>query len=1360
MLAPIGTGTASAATTLINDTFANSTSSSNVDVASNSATGVEGQSFPCLTAAAISQGSPTSNTTTVASSATFTDQIATTGNSGPVTFATTTSSPDVVVSSSGSVSTTGPLPVGTYPVSGTDTGGTGTGVWSYTLDVASSSSSIIQSAPSANTTTTGSSATFTDQLATTGNSGPVTFATTTSSPDVAVSSSGAVSTTGPLPVGTYPVSGTDTDGTGTGVWSYTLHVTASTSTIQNCHATAPDSDGSGALMLTDGGFGEASNVIYGGSFPTVDGLDITFDAHMYGGTPLGPSYADGISFDLAAAPPNPGAVGSAGGALGYSTDGSTPGMPAGYLGVGLDEYGNYSTTTYEGNDCHTSDPTWAGYFPNEVTVHGPGNGTSGYCLLASSLQDGPDPLGPSGIQLHGADFASSEITVHIVIDTSVPNSPTYTVTLQPVGDSSATTITSGPLPDFYYDPVTGQQVTGIPSQLTFAVAASTGSGSDVHEIDNLSTTTQSGNPLTTLDLGASDDHSGSVGLGESFNYVLTPKVDPGSAVSEDDPVTLVDHLPVNQVLTGTPSGTGWDCSATSTTTNTADCTYTPTAPIAAGDTLPPVSVPAATTSGSPGSTVTDTASVSSPDSVSYASATDTVTLTAPNPLLDASISDSDAGSVPLSSPAFDLTLGASVDVNGPAESAPPVVNSTLPSQLELASTPSGTDWDCAASVGQTVSCTYTGAVPIANGTSLPAVTVPVQLAPTDQVGNQFTVSDTVTSADSAPFYAASTATETITVSSAAAGVVLGLTETDSGTPPGTVDGGTPFTYTLSVSVGAGGLPESLPITLTETTPTGVGLQAVPTTTDPNWNCSATNVGTDTVDCVYTPTSAVAPGTALEPIVVPTFMSDTTFGDQITDSSATASSADSTAVHATDTVTVAQAPVGLTLGVSDTIGGSAPTGTAFNYLLNATVASGQAESDTITVTDPLPSGTELTALPSGTGWDCSASVLNQTFMAYYVDCTYTPPIGGVSPVTALPTIVAPAMVTDATVGATLVNTAQAGSDDAARVTALDTITVSQAPQAITFTSSPPTATVGGTYTPTATGGASGNPVVFTIAAASASVCSITGGVVGFIGVGTCTVDANQAGNTNYAAAPQQQQGFPVGQASQAITFASTPPALATVGGATYTPAATGGASGNPVVFTIAAASASVCSVSGGVVSFTGPGTCTVDANQAGNTNYAAAPQVAQNVPVSNASASCTIVWTGGTGDWTTTADWTPKTGPARLPNSADTTCIPAPGDVTLSSTDPAENSGTLLLGNADGSGSATLQVNGTLTMQAGTVYPGGVLSLGSTGAVSSLGTVANAGSITLAPSATFTDEGTVDNDSGGSITNGGTFTTGF
>jgi hypothetical protein len=79
--------------------------------------------------------------------------------------------------------------------------------------------------------------------------------------------------------------------------------------------------------------------------------------------------------------------------------------------------------------------------------------------------------------------------------------------------------------------------------------------------------------------------------------------------------------------------------------------------------------------------------------------------------------------------------------------------------------------------------------------------------------------------------------------------------------------------------------------------------------------------------------------------------------------------------------------------------------------------------------------------------------------------------------------------------------------------------------------------------------------------------------------------------------------------QAIAFTSTAPAHATVGGPTYTVTAQGGGSGQPVTFS--SGSSSICAVSGSVVSFTGAGTCTIDANQAGDANYEAAPQVQQS-----------------------------------------------------------------------------------------------------------------------------------------------------
>jgi hypothetical protein len=56
-----------------------------------------------------------------------------------------------------------------------------------------------------------------------------------------------------------------------------------------------------------------------------------------------------------------------------------------------------------------------------------------------------------------------------------------------------------------------------------------------------------------------------------------------------------------------------------------------------------------------------------------------------------------------------------------------------------------------------------------------------------------------------------------------------------------------------------------------------------------------------------------------------------------------------------------------------------------------------------------------------------------------------------------------------------------------------------------------------------------------------------------------------------------------------------------------------------VFTVASGGTGVCSVSGAdgtTVSYLAAGSCVIDANQAGNANYEAAPQVPQTIAVSN------------------------------------------------------------------------------------------------------------------------------------------------
>jgi PKD domain len=88
-----------------------------------------------------------------------------------------------------------------------------------------------------------------------------------------------------------------------------------------------------------------------------------------------------------------------------------------------------------------------------------------------------------------------------------------------------------------------------------------------------------------------------------------------------------------------------------------------------------------------------------------------------------------------------------------------------------------------------------------------------------------------------------------------------------------------------------------------------------------------------------------------------------------------------------------------------------------------------------------------------------------------------------------------------------------------------------------------------------------------------------------------------------------------KSTQTISFTSAAPGSATAGGSTYTAAATA-SSGLPVSFS--SGTPSVCSVAGSTVSFIAGGTCTIDAEQAGNEAFVAAPEVQQSFTVAAAS----------------------------------------------------------------------------------------------------------------------------------------------
>ena len=119
--------------------------------------------------------------------------------------------------------------------------------------------------------------------------------------------------------------------------------TANNPSCPNITDTAPN----GALRLTDAKNNEAGAIIIDPSkaFSSQDGIQVTFTTYTYGGDSggTGKDGADGIGFYLIDASYAP-SLGAFGGSLGYSCSNSNSphdGMAGGYIGLGMDEFGNF-----------------------------------------------------------------------------------------------------------------------------------------------------------------------------------------------------------------------------------------------------------------------------------------------------------------------------------------------------------------------------------------------------------------------------------------------------------------------------------------------------------------------------------------------------------------------------------------------------------------------------------------------------------------------------------------------------------------------------------------------------------------------------------------------------------------------------------------------------------------------------------------------------------------------------------------------------------------------------------------------------------------------------------------------------------
>jgi hypothetical protein len=189
--------------------------------------------------------------------------------------------------------------------------------------------------------------------------------------------------------------------------------------------------------------------------------------------------------------------------------------------------------------------------------------------------------------------------------------------------------------------------------------------------------------------------------------------------------------------------------------------------------------------------------------------------------------------------------------------------------------------------------------------------------------------------------------------------------------------------------------------------------------------------------------------------------------------------------------------------------------------------------------------------------------------------------------------------------------QAGNVDYAVAAAVaESFTVLHEAQTITFPAIPATTLLTGRVTLTATA-SSGLPVSYT--AATPTVCTVSGSTLSLLATGNCGIVANQAGNSDFAAAPAVGRNFAVTLATQTITFpaiSSTPLGTGTV---TLTATASSG-----LAVTYTSATPTVCTISGSVATLVTTGNCGIVAHQAGNFEYYAAPAVGRNFTVSAAT----------------------------------------------------------------------------------------------------------------------------------------------
>ncbi|MEN3761389.1 DUF6701 domain-containing protein [Aeromonas veronii] len=286
---------------------------------------------------------------------------------------------------------------------------------------------------------------------------------------------------------------------------------------------------SGRLRMTRNIGNQATSATYQRLFPAANNLvEVTFRYYAWSPTWFNTG-GDGLAVILSDATVTP-QPGSFGGALGYAQrDNGTPGFAGGWLGVGLDEYGNFSN----GNEGKVGGP---GFRAQAIAIRG-GVGSS-YRYLAGTAAN----LNPK-IDVSGTSSAQPGHLYRLRIDSRVAGRSM--VSLDRNTGSGFSTLVA----PFDAMATAGQEQ--VPADFLLSLTGSTGGANNNHELDDIQICALRSNPIGVQIDHFQLDHSGQPLTCNPETVTVKACADAACSTLITDPVTATLSL------TPTSASNGW-----------------------------------------------------------------------------------------------------------------------------------------------------------------------------------------------------------------------------------------------------------------------------------------------------------------------------------------------------------------------------------------------------------------------------------------------------------------------------------------------------------------------------------------------------------------------------------------------------------------------------------------------------------------------------------------------------------------------------------------------------------------------------------------------------------------------------------